>query len=193
MRFERLAVEGFGPFAHRQEVDFRPLDEAGLFLITGRTGSGKSSLLDAVCFALYGSAPRYDGGRAGVRSDLVGPESPTSVELEFAVAGDRWRVRRSPEYERPKRRGTGTTLQKEQAELAHWDGVAWQVVAARAVDVAEHLEPVLQLTRGQFLQVILLAQGRFQEFLQARSEDRLALLRTLFGTERFALFEREIA
>lgn len=192
MRIERLVVEGFGPFAARQDVDFRGLHAAGLFLITGRTGSGKSSILDAICFALYGSAPRYDGGRGRVRSDHVGPEAPTRVQLEFVVAGDRWRVARSPEYERPKRRGEGMTVQKEVAELERWDGTGWTGVAARAVDVAEQLEPLLQLTRSQFLQVILLAQGRFQEFLRARSEDRLALLRTLFGTERFARFEAEI-
>ena len=193
MRIERLAVEGFGPFATRQEVDFRELDAAGLFLITGRTGTGKSSVLDAVCFALYGSAPRYDGGQARLRSDHAALGTPTRVELEFAVAGERWRVTRSPEFERPKKHGTGTTVQPQAASLERWDGDGWAGVAARPVDVAEHLEPVLQLTREQFLQVILLAQGRFQEFLRARSEDRLGLLRALFGTDRFSRFEAEIA
>ncbi|WP_375389809.1 AAA family ATPase [uncultured Amnibacterium sp.] len=195
MRILRLGIEGFGPFAARQEIDFEALDEAGLFLITGRTGSGKSSILDAVCFALYGSAPRYDGGQARLRSDHADPGTPTSVSLELAVGTDRWRVVRSPEYVRPKRRGDGFTREPQSASLERWDseGDGWVGVAARPVDVAEHLGPILRLTREQFLQVILLAQGRFQEFLRARSEDRLGLLRALFGTERFGRFEAEVA
>ncbi len=194
MRIERLVIEGFGPFASRQEIDFAPLDEAGLFLITGRTGSGKSSILDAICFALYGTAPRYDGAQARLRSDAAADSTPTRVTLEFAVGEDRWRVVRSPEYERPKQRGSGTTRAAQTATLERWDarGADWVGVAARPVDVAEHLGPVLQLTREQFLQVILLAQGRFQEFLRAKSDERLGLLRALFGTDRFQRFEAEV-
>ncbi|MFD1723083.1 AAA family ATPase, partial [Amnibacterium endophyticum] len=192
MRIRRLVVEGFGPFARRQEIDFAALEAAGLFLITGRTGSGKSSVLDAVCFALYGGAPRYDGAKARLRSDHARPEDPTRVELEFEVAGARWRVVRSPEYQRPKRRGEGFTTQREEAQVARWEDGSWRTLAARAADLPEVLAPVLQLNREQFLQVILLAQGRFQEFLRARSEDRVGLLRALFGTQRFAAFEAEL-
>jgi len=96
VRIQRLVLEGFGPFAARQEIDFAPLDEAGLFLITGRTGSGKSTILDAICFALYGTAPRYDGAQARLRSDHAAVGAPTRVELELTVAGERWRVVRSP-------------------------------------------------------------------------------------------------
>ena len=135
-----------------------------------------------------------------MRSDHVAAGSPTRVQLEFTAAGSTWRVTRSPEYERPKKRGDGTTVQKEEATLERRDPSAaddadapWIGVAARAVDVAEHLGPVLQLTREQFLQVILLAQGRFQEFLRAKNDDRVALLRALFGTERFERFEAELA
>ncbi|MBW4040593.1 MAG: AAA family ATPase [Acidobacteria bacterium] len=195
MRIERLLIEGFGPFAAEQVIDFAPLDEAGLFLITGRTGSGKSSILDAICFALYGTAPRYDGAQARLRSDYAPDGTPTRVTLEFAVGSDRWRVVRSPEYDRPKQRGTGTTRAAQTAALERWDDTlaAWAGVAARPVDVAEHLGPVLQLSREQFLQVILLAQGRFQEFLRAKTDERLGLLRALFGTERFQRFEAEVA
>ncbi|GAA4738457.1 hypothetical protein GCM10025783_06340 [Amnibacterium soli] len=193
MRIQRLVIEGFGPFATRQEIDFAPLDEAGLFLITGRTGSGKSTILDAICFALYGTAPRYDGAQARLRSDHAAVGAPTRVELELTVAGERWRIVRSPEYERPKQRGSGTTKEPQAATLQRREGDGWVGVAARPVDVAEHLQPVLQLTREQFLQVILLAQGRFQEFLKARTDERLGLLRALFGTERFQRFEAEIA
>ncbi|MGT2424720.1 AAA family ATPase [Amnibacterium kyonggiense] len=193
MRIERLRIVGFGPFADEQEIDFAPLDEAGLFLITGRTGSGKSSILDAICFALYGTAPRYDGAQARLRSDYAEVGAPTAVTLELVAGGERWRVTRSPEYERPKQRGSGTTREPQAATLERWDGADWVGVAARPVDVAEHLGPILQLTREQFLQVILLAQGRFQEFLRARTDERLGLLRALFGTERFQRFEAEVA
>ena len=108
MRIQRLVIEGFGPFATRQEIDFAPLDEAGLFLITGRTGSGKSTILDAICFALYGTAPRYDGAQARLRSDHAAVGSPTRVELELTVAGERWRIVRSPEYERRSSGGRAT-------------------------------------------------------------------------------------
>lgn len=192
MKIQHLTIEGFGPFAACQEIDFAALDEAGVFLITGRTGSGKSSILDAICFALYGSAPRYDGVQARLRSDHVAVGAPTRVTLEFTVAGERWRVSRSPEYERPKQRGAGTTIQEQVATLEQLQGTEWVGIAARPRDVAEHLAPVLQLTVEQFLQVILLAQGRFQEFLRAKSEDRIGLLRALFGTDRFARFEAEV-
>ncbi len=193
MRIDRLSIEGFGPFASRQDIDFGALEEAGLFLITGQTGSGKSSILDAICFALYGRAPRYDGNELRVRSDHVDVGAPTRVELVFRAAGSTWMVTRSPEYERPKKRGDGTTVQKEEASLARLVDDEWVGLAGRAVDVADLLAPVLQLTREQFLQVILLAQGRFQEFLRAKNDDRIALLRALFGTERFERFESELA
>ena len=85
MRIQRLVIEGFGPFATRQEIDFAPLDEAGLFLITGRTGSGKSTILDAICFALYGTAPRYDGAQARLRSDHAGADVRTEVSCELST------------------------------------------------------------------------------------------------------------
>src|SRR5690606_4319138 len=130
----------------------------GIFLIGGKTGAGKTSILDAVCFALYGNAPRYGGGSQRLRSDHVGPGEVTSVTLEFEVNGTTYRITRTPEYERPKERGTGMTLQKASAQLyvQHADG-EWEGIAARPVDVAGHVERIVQLKADQFLQVILLA------------------------------------
>src|SRR5919112_4734374 len=105
MRLHRLELTGFGPFRERQTVDFDAFDRDGIFLIAGRTGAGKSSILDGVCFALYGSVPRYDSGEKRVRSDHCEPEDPTDVRLEFTVGDRRWRVARAPEYQRPARRG----------------------------------------------------------------------------------------
>ncbi|MEV8170122.1 SMC family ATPase [Microbacterium sp. NPDC077486] len=185
MRLHRLEVEGFGPFRARQTVDFDAFADDGIFLIAGRTGAGKSSILDAVCFGLYGGVPRYDGGEKRLRSDHSEPDDPSEVVVEFSTPSGRYRVTRSPEYLRPARRGGGLTKQAAAVSLEELTDDGWVGRAARAVDVAHELDDILQLSREQFLQVILLAQNRFSEFLLAGSRDRQALLRRLFGTERF--------
>ncbi|MFS0852911.1 AAA family ATPase [Microbacterium sp. 179-I 3D4 NHS] len=185
MRLHRLEVEGFGPFRSRQVVDFDAFADDGIFLIAGRTGAGKSSILDAVCFALYGGVPRYDGGEKRLRSDHCEPDDPSEVVVEFSTPSGRYRVRRSPEYLRPAKRGGGMTKQASAVGLEELTDDGWVGRAARAVDVAHELDEILQLSREQFLQVILLAQNRFSEFLLANSRDRQALLRRLFGSERF--------
>ncbi len=185
MRLHRLELEGFGPFRERQVVDFDAFAADGIFLIAGRTGAGKSSVLDGVCFALYGGAPRYDGVEKRLRSDHCAPDDPTSVTVEFSAVGTRWRVTRSPEYERPKHRGPGLTTEPHRAQLDELVDGAWVGRAARPVDVARELDEILGLNQQQFLQVILLAQGRFAEFLLAKNDDRQRLLRKLFGTRTY--------
>lgn len=185
MRLHRLEVEGFGPFRSRQIVDFDTFADDGIFLIAGRTGAGKSSILDAVCFGLYGGVPRYDGGVKRLRSDHCEPDDPSEVVVEFSTPSGRFRVTRSPEYLRPAKRGGGMTKQPSAVALDERTGGRWVGRAARAVDVGIELDQILQLSREQFLQVILLAQNQFSEFLLAGSRDRQALLRRLFGTQRF--------
>jgi exonuclease SbcC len=189
MKIQQLRIAGFGPYKNEQHIDFETFDDDGIFLITGKTGAGKSSLLDAICFALYSSVPRYDGTQSRLRSDYCEPGDPTFVELEFTVHDTSYRVRRSPEYDRPKARGTGTTPQKATAELFRLKDGVWEGIAARPVDVAIELDAILGLTKDQFLQVILLAQNRFQQFLLAKNDERQAVLRTLFGTQRFEQME----
>lgn len=185
MKLHRLELEGFGPFLDEQVVDFDAFADDGIFLITGRTGAGKSSVLDGVCYALYGGVPRYDGAERRLRSDHCGPDDPTRVTLEFSAEGERWRVTRSPEFERPKRRGGGTTKEPHRALLELRTAEGWEGVAARPVDVGTRLDEILGLSQQQFLQVILLAQNRFARFLLAKNDERLGLLRTLFGTRSF--------
>ena len=185
MRIRAVTLAGFGPYRHEQRVDFTRFDESGLFLITGKTGAGKSSILDAVCFALYGSVPRFDGTQAQLRSDHSAPDDPSFVELEFTVRGVEYVVRRTPEYQRAKKSGTGTTKQAHDAWLSR-DGA---VIAARPVDVAHELADIVGLTKDQFLQVVLLAQNRFQQFLLAKNDDRQSVLRSLFGSQRFERIE----
>src|SRR5688572_32180605 len=125
MRPRRLEAEAFGPFAERVEVDFDRLADAGLFLIRGETGAGKSSLLDAMCFALYGTVP---GVRTAddLRSDHAGRAAhETCVSFEFSLRGDDWRVVCTPQHERAKKRGTGVTTQKPKASLFRRAGSEW--------------------------------------------------------------------
>lgn len=185
MRLHRLEIEGFGPFLDRQVVDFDSFVDDGLFLIAGRTGAGKSSILDAVCFGLYGGVPRYEGGDKRLRSDHCDPEDLSEVVVDFSTTAGRYRVTRSPEYMRPAKRGGGLTKQASAVTLEQQTEGGWIGRAARAVDVGHELDEILQLNQQQFLQVILLAQNRFARFLLADSKERQSLLRKLFGTERF--------
>jgi len=189
MQLHRLEVEGFGPFRTRQVVEFDVFADDGIFLIAGRTGAGKSSILDAVCFGLYGGVPRYDGGEKRLRSDHCEPDDPTEVVVEFSTVAGRFRVSRSPAYERPAKRGGGMTTQAPSALLEELVDGEWIGRAARVVDVAQALDEILQLSQEQFLQVILLAQNRFADFLLADSKERQALLRRLFDSGRFSDYQ----
>lgn len=197
MRIHRVQIEGFGPFRERQDVDLDALAPSGVFVIAGRTGAGKSSILDAICFALYGTVPRYDGVDRRLRSDHCGPDDPTQVTLEFSTGSDRWRISRSPDYERPKRRGTGMTIVAADALLERLEPAAdgsehWVGYAAGPRDVGHAIHQVVGLSHQQFLQVILLAQNRFSQFLLAGNTDRQRVLRTLFGTQIYEDYEKRL-
>ncbi len=189
MKIKRLRIAGFGPYKNEQVIDFERFDDDGIFLITGKTGAGKSSILDAVCFALYGNVPRYEGTESQLRSDYCEPEDPTFVELDFGLGEQDYRLYRTPRYEKAKKRGTGTTLAQPDARLDLRGSEGWRTIATRPVDVGHELARILPLKQDQFLQVILLAQNRFQKFLLAKTDDRRAVLRTLFGTARFEQLE----
>lgn len=186
MRPRRLEATAFGPFAERVEVDFDRLAAAGLFLIHGETGAGKTSLLDAMCFALYGTVP---GVRTAddLRSDHVGgAATETSVAFEFSVRDDDWRIVRTPQHERAKKRGLGTTTQKPKAVLFRRTGDGWAPVADGVEEVGLRVDELLGLTAAQFQQVVVLPQGEFQQALRANPRERGELLSTLFRTGRFA-------
>ena len=192
MKILRLTLAGFGPFKDEQVVDFEAFDDAGLFLITGRTGAGKSSILDAICYALYDSVPRYESSQHKLRSDYCEPTDPTFVELEFSVGVERYRVRRTPSYDKPKLRGEGFTTAAATAQLARRVGGEWEGMSARAGDVGRDLVEIVGLSKNQFLQVILLAQNRFQQFLRANNDERQSVLRTLFSSQRFEQIEKAL-
>lgn len=192
MRIRRLSFAGLGPFRAEQEIDFDRLEDVGIYLIAGRTGAGKSTILDAISFALYGSVPRFDGTATRLRSDHSAPEDETFAELDFEAAGRLYRVRRSPEYERPAKRGGGTTRQSAKVALLERVDGEWRGLSSSARETGTDIGRIVGLTKDQFLQVILLAQNRFHEFLLAKNDDRQRLLRTLFATERYDLLRRRL-
>ncbi|MFF8395482.1 AAA family ATPase [Streptomyces sp. NPDC016172] len=198
MRLHRLTLTAFGPFGGTQSVDFDDLSTAGLFLLHGPTGAGKTSVLDAVCYALYGSVPgaRQGGGQGtALRSDHAAPATRTEVTLDLTVAGRRLEVTRQPPWERPKKRGTGTTLDKAQTWLREYDATAgaWKDLSRSHQEIGEEITQLLGMSREQFCQVVLLPQGDFARFLRADAEARGKLLGRLFDTRRFADVEKSLA
>ncbi|MFJ9042519.1 AAA family ATPase [Streptomyces sp. NPDC102347] len=197
MRLHRLDITAFGPFGTTQSVDFDALSTAGLFLLHGPTGAGKTSVLDAVCYALYGSVPGARQGGQGItlRSDHAAPGTRTSVTLDLTVAGRRLEITRQPPWERPKKRGSGTTVDKAQTWLRERDAASgtWKDLSRSHQEIGEEITQLLGMSREQFCQVVLLPQGDFARFLRADAEARGKLLGRLFDTHRFAEVEKRLA
>ncbi len=194
MRIHRLDIEAFGPFATPQHIDFDQLSSQGLFLLNGATGAGKTSILDAICFALYGSVPgaRQEGKR--LRSDHAAPAAEPRVVCEFTARGRRFEVSRSPAWERPSARGrNGYTTQQAKTLLRERVGGSWEEKSSRNDEVGAELSDVLGMDRDQFTRVVMLPQGDFAAFLRSKASDRLDLLQKLFGTQRFEAVERQLA
>lgn len=190
MRLHSLEVTAFGPFAETITVDFDQLSEAGLFLLTGPTGAGKTSVLDAVCFALYGDVPGDRGSARRLRSDQAAPDTRPRVALEATLSGRRFRIVRSPSWERPKKRGTGTTTEQASVSIAERTDGEWVTHSTRLDETGHLVTRLVGMNLGQFTQVAMLPQGRFQAFLRARSEERHQLLQQLFRTGRFEDVEK---
>lgn len=190
MRLHRLRITAFGPFADPQEIDFDALSGAGIFLLHGPTGAGKTSVLDAVCYALYGSVPgsRQAPGTS-LRSDHAASDTRTEITLELTAGGRRLEITRRPEQDRPKKRGTGTTKDKAQSRLREYDGEKWDALSRSHQEIGEEIEQLLGMSREQFCQVVLLPQGEFARFLRADEVARGRLLGRLFDTRRFAAVE----
>ncbi|MFF4253566.1 AAA family ATPase [Streptomyces sp. NPDC001663] len=197
MRLHRLDITAFGPFGGSQSVDFDELSAAGLFLLHGPTGAGKTSVLDSVCYALYGAVPgaRQSGQGMNLRSDHASATTRTEVTLELTVAGRRLEVTRQPPWERPKLRGKGTTVDKAQSWLREYDTAAgaWKDLSRSHQEIGEEITQLLGMSREQFCQVVLLPQGDFARFLRADAEARGKLLGRLFDTHRFAEVEKRLA
>lgn len=188
MRLHHLGMTAFGPFAGTETVDFDALNDAGLFLLSGATGAGKTSILDAVCFALYGTVPGVRGVKT-LKSQHAEDRVEPQVVLEFSVRERRFRVRRSPEWTRPKRRGAGTRTENAKASLAELTGGDEHFLSGRAAEVGHLVADLIGMRASQFQQVAMLPQGDFQRFLHASSQDRHDVLQHLFRTDRFSRIE----
>ncbi|NJQ01594.1 AAA family ATPase [Streptomyces zingiberis] len=194
MRLHRLRVSAFGPFGGAHDIDFDELSAAGLFLLHGPTGAGKTSVLDAVCYALYGGVPgARQGSLPALRSDHAAADTPTEVVLDLTAGGRRLEITRRPEQLRPKKRGTGHTRDKAQTWLRERTPAGWRGLSRSHQETGEEIQQLLGLDRHQFCQVVLLPQGDFARFLRAGAEDRAALLGRLFDTGRFAAVEDHLA
>ena len=193
MRPHRLVIEGFGPFRDRQTVDFDTVSQDGIFLITGPTGAGKTTILDALCFALFNAVPGPRGSAAQLRCQLTAPGDPTRVELEFSIGPRRFRIERTPQYQRPRKRGTGMTTQNHTVALAeHVDG-QWAGISRTAQETQAFLDTIIGLTAAQFTKLVVLPQGDFAAFLHADPSERETILEKLFATQHFRAAERVLS
>ncbi|MFJ1928281.1 AAA family ATPase [Streptomyces sp. NPDC088131] len=195
MRLHRLGITAFGPFGATQEIDFDALSAAGIFLLHGPTGAGKTSVLDAVCYGLYGAVPgaRQSPGTS-LRSDHAPADLPTEIRLELTVGGRRLEITRSPAQPRPKKKGDGFTTEKAQSRLREYvPGEGWRALSRSNQEIGEEITQLIGMSRDQFCQVVLLPQGDFARFLRADAEARGKLLGRLFDTRRFAAVEEHLA
>lgn len=186
----KLTMCAFGPYARTTEIDFEALGENGLFLITGDTGAGKTTIFDAISFALYGEAAGGKDRRAAksFRSDYAAQTEDTWVELTFRHMGHDYRLRRSPEYTRASKRGDGAIVRKHAAELQSDTGESWSGLD----EIAQRVQELIGLTRDQFAQTVMIAQGDFLKILNARSAERRDLFQRLFGTSQYARLQQRL-
>lgn len=184
MRPQTLTVSAFGPYPGETTIDFEQLGTQGLYLITGDTGAGKTSIFDAITFALYGEASGAVRDPQMLRSKYAKPETKTYVELVFCYQKKQYRVKRNPEYQRPKGRGTGLTLQRAEAEFEYLSEPDRPIVS-KSKDVTKAVTEILGLDYRQFTQIVMIAQGDFQKLLLADTATRKEIFRRIFHTEKF--------
>lgn len=189
MRPITLTISAFGPYAGRTTLNMDRLGDRGLYLITGDTGAGKTTIFDAITFALYGEASGDQRQSDMLRSKYAAADTPTEVELVFLYGGQRYTVHRNPEYQRPAKRGSGMTLQRAEAQLTYPDGRI--LTKTKAVTTA--IEELLGVNRSQFTQIAMIAQGDFLKLLMASTEDRLDIFRKILKTELYQSLQKRLS
>ena len=188
MRPKKLKLSAFGPYAGCEELDMERLGTGGLYLITGDTGAGKTTIFDGIVYALYGAASGENREPAMLRSKYADAQVPTEVELLFENGGQEYKVRRNPEYERPAKKGGGMTLQRAEAELTYPDGR----VVTKQKEVNKAIIEILGLNRNQFLQIAMIAQGDFQKLLLADTKERQGIFREIFKTGGYQILQEKL-
>jgi exonuclease SbcC len=192
MRLHALALTAFGPFAGTESIDMDALTASGLFLLEGPTGAGKSTILDAITFALYGATAGTESSTDRLRSHFAPPDAVPEVVLELSVGGERLRITRVPDHLRPKKRGDGVTLEKGHVHLEKLDAGAWASVSSHVQEANTEIRDRVGLTPDQFTKVVLLPQGEFATFLRADDDVRRILLTQIFGTGLYDKVTREL-
>lgn len=188
MKPTKLIISAFGPYANEVEIDFSQLGGKGLFLITGNTGAGKTTIFDAICFALYGKASGPNRTGEMMRSQFAPSDIPTFVKLTFTHASKEYTITRNPEYQRPKKRGTGTTTQTADASL---DLPTGKVVTGMN-EVSDYVKTILGLDCNQFKQIAMIAQGDFLKLLLAGSDERGDIFRKIFNTSIYQNLQEKL-
>ena len=188
MRPLQLTISAFGPYVGEQTFDFTKLGKGGLYLITGDTGAGKTTIFDAITYALYGQTSSQRRDPAMLRSKYANDTTPTEVCLTFQYHDKQYTIKRNPDYERANKRGTGTTTQKAAAELIYPDGK----VITKIKDVTLAIETILGIDCNQFSQIAMIAQGDFLKLLLASTDERMAIFRHIFKTECYAILQRRL-
>lgn len=182
MRPTKLKISAFGPYSNQVEIDIDKLGTSGLYLITGDTGAGKTTIFDAVTFALYGEASGRTRQVSSLRSKYADTSTETFVEMEFLHNGEKYYIKRNPEYLRPKKRGEGETKQEAQALLIYPD--ARQVNSVK--DVNSAIVNLLGLNQDQFRQIIMLPQNDFSKLLLSNTKERIDIFRYIFDTSKYS-------
>ncbi|MBW8729697.1 MAG: SMC family ATPase, partial [Terrabacter sp.] len=196
MQLHHLSMTAIGPYAGTEVIDFTTVGRAGLFLLEGPTGSGKSTIIDAITFALYGKVAQASADVERIHSHHADPRTVPVVVLVFETQSGLYRVQRTPRFERPKSRGDGTTVQQPTIKL--WrlqtpdDLEGGELLSTNIGDCDDEITRAVGLTRDQFVQTVILPQGEFATFLRARSEDKGKLLEKVFGTAFFRRVQDEI-
>ena len=181
MRPVKLTISAFGPYAGKTVLDLDKLGTSGLYLVTGDTGAGKTTIFDAITYALYGEASGDNREPSMFRSKYAETDIPTEVELVFSYAGKTYTVKRNPEYDRPKSRGEGFTSQKAEAQLTYPDGR----IVTKQRDVDNAIQDIMGIDRTQFLQIAMIAQGDFLKLLLASTGERQNIFRQIFKTQLY--------
>jgi len=187
MHLHTLTFRAIGPFDREHTIDFSRLGASGLFLLEGPTGAGKSTIIDAIVFALYGGLAGEEASKQRLHSHHAKPGVEPFVDLTFSTQSGDYRIRRSPAHERPKRTGTGTTIQNESAKLSRLRSLdapdRGEEISTRTQEIGNEIKEIVGLDKQQFLQTVVLPQGEFARFLRSTGEDRKDLLRTIFRTD----------
>lgn len=188
MRPVKLRISAFGPYAGEVVFDFDKLGTGGLYLITGDTGAGKTTIFDAITYALYGEPSGNNREVSMLRSKYAMNDIPTEVELKFCYYGKEYVVKRNPEYERPNKRGSGTTKQTAGAEFVDYNGK----ITSNIKDVNNAIKSLIGIDRNQFCQIVMIAQGDFLKLLLAPTKERMEIFRHIFKTDRFSVLQERL-